>query len=73
MKLTPLKTIRAKCLDCCCGNRAEVHRCELGKCPLHPYRFGKRPKEGKDTTPEGLPENPPENPIVPVPEEVCNE
>ena len=69
-KATPLKAIRAKCLDCACGNRAEVRRCELGKCPLHPYRFGKRPNEGKDTTPEHLPGKPPENPGVPVREKV---
>ena len=42
--LTPLKAIRAKCLDCCCGNKKEVRECTLEKCTLHPYRMGKRPK-----------------------------
>jgi len=40
---TPLKSIRLKCLDCCCGNVAEVRRCEIDSCTLWPYRFGKRP------------------------------
>ena len=52
MHLTPIKAIRAKCLDCCCGNTAEVRRCPAVKCTLHPYRMGKRPKVGGDT-PEG--------------------
>ena len=52
MLLTPIKAIRAKCLDCCCGNTAEVRRCPAVKCTLHPYRMGKRPKVGGDT-PEG--------------------
>ena len=52
MHLTPVKAIRAKCLDCCCGNTAEVRRCPAEKCALHPYRMGKRPKVGGDT-PEG--------------------
>ena len=56
-KLTPMKAIRAKCLDCCAGQVAEVRRCELENCPLFRYRFGKRPKEGTDTTPGSLPEN----------------
>lgn len=26
-KLTPMKAIRKKCLDCCCGQRLEVKLC----------------------------------------------
>lgn len=40
-KLTPLKAIRAKCLDCCCGSTHEVKLCPADDCPLHEYRFGK--------------------------------
>ncbi len=40
---TPLKAIRAKCLDCCCGFANEVKLCTSEKCPLHPFRFGKNP------------------------------
>ena len=49
MILTPIKAIRAKCLDCCCGNMAEVRRCPAEKCSLHPYRMGHRPKMDADT------------------------
>ena len=52
MHLTPIKAIRAKCLDCCCGHPSEVRICTAVKCPLYPYRMGKRPKMGGDT-PEG--------------------
>jgi hypothetical protein len=32
--------IRLNCLDCCCGSAAEVRRCHLTDCALHPYRMG---------------------------------
>ena len=40
--LTPLKAIRAKCIDCCGGSRHEVRLCPVAACALWPYRFGKR-------------------------------
>lgn len=40
---SPLKAIRAKCLDCCCGQVSEIKVCPAVKCPLFPYRFGKNP------------------------------
>lgn len=43
-KLTPMKAIRAKCIDCTCGQNAEVRRCQVSSCSLHRYRMGKRPK-----------------------------
>lgn len=39
-RVTRGKAIRLKCLDCCCGNSAEVRRCDLRKCPLWPFRMG---------------------------------
>lgn len=30
--------IKLKCLDCCCGSRAEVRRCQIKDCPLFEYR-----------------------------------
>ena len=39
----PVKAIRAKCLDCCCGNSAEVKLCPSTDCALHPFRLGKNP------------------------------
>lgn len=41
---SPLKTIRAKCLDCSCGQVMEVRLCTVKSCPLYPYRMGKKPK-----------------------------
>ena len=41
--MTPMKAIRAKCLDCCCGQVNEVRRCPVNACALHPFRFGKNP------------------------------
>jgi len=48
-RLTPMQAIRAKCLDCCGGSAKEVRLCTIEKCPLYPYRFGKRPKVDKNT------------------------
>lgn len=41
--LTPIKSIRAKCLNCSCGSSNEVSLCVIEDCPLFPYRFGKNP------------------------------
>ena len=41
---TPIKAIRAKCIDCCAGQIYEVAKCNIKKCPLWEYRRGKRPK-----------------------------
>jgi len=43
-KLSPLKSIRAFCLECCAGQRIEVRKCPAQNCPLHSLRFGRRPK-----------------------------
>lgn len=48
--LTPVKAIRAKCLDCCCGALKEVRLCPVENCPLYPYRMGHRPKVGENIT-----------------------
>lgn len=41
--MTPLQAIRAKCLDCCCGQAKEVRLCVCPDCSLFPFRFGKNP------------------------------
>lgn len=43
-KRTPMKAIRAKCLECCCGQMGEVRQCTIEDCPLWEYRNGHRPK-----------------------------
>jgi hypothetical protein len=40
---SPMKAIRRKCLDCCCGSSQEVSLCHIKDCSLHPYRLGRRP------------------------------
>lgn len=42
--LTPMKSIRAKCLDCSCGSANEVKNCPIINCALYGYRFGRRPE-----------------------------
>ena len=39
-RLSRSKAIRMKCIDCCCGNMAEVRRCPSTNCPLWRYRMG---------------------------------
>ena len=41
--LSPLKAIRAKCLDCMADQPAEVRLCPCEDCPLYPYRMGHNP------------------------------
>lgn len=47
-KLTPMKAIRAKCLDCCNGQKKEIRECSVRNCPLYVYRNGHRPKGEED-------------------------
>lgn len=42
-KTNPVKAIREKCLDCCCGSVTEVKFCPSVDCYLYPFRFGKNP------------------------------
>ena len=39
-RLSRSKAIRMKCVDCCCGNMAEVRKCPATNCPLWRYRMG---------------------------------
>ena len=43
MEKSPLKAIRAKCLDCCCGSAYEVKHCTIHDCELYPFRLGNNP------------------------------
>ena len=54
------KAIRLKCIDCCCGNMAEVRRCPAEQCPLWRYRMGKEIRDGvsEETEHEASSENP---------------
>jgi hypothetical protein len=43
-RLTPMKAIRAKCLDCCSYSPKEVRLCTSADCSLFTSRFGHNPK-----------------------------
>ena len=47
MATNPVKAIREKCLDCCCGQVNEVKLCTVERCALWPFRFGKNPYRQK--------------------------
>ena len=62
-KLTPLKAIRARCLDCCGNNQAEVRHCVVWACPIWPYRMARRgipPPSWRHPDDDKLPEDIPE-------------
>ena len=44
IRLTPIKSMRAKCLDCTGNQPKEVRLCPCKKCPLWGYRMGVRPE-----------------------------
>jgi len=43
-RLTPLRAIRARCLDCS-ETAADVRTCECPDCPLYRYRHGHLPED----------------------------
>lgn len=45
--ISPLKSIRKKCMDCSNNSSQEIELCPLTDCPLYPLRFGKMPKTAK--------------------------
>ena len=56
---TPIKAIREHCIDCSGGSFKEVKECVIHKCPLYPYRMGRRPDEATiDTMKEFYSQNP---------------
>lgn len=49
LRITPLQSIRRKCLWCCAGSHTEVRLCPAEGCPLWEYRLGKRPAQSHRT------------------------
>ena len=47
VKLSPIKAIRAHCLECMGWNYDEVRNCTDPICPLYPFREGKNLREKK--------------------------
>lgn len=50
----PVKAIRLKCLDCCCGSIKEVDLCPCKDCSLYPFRYGKNPYSKRTYSEEQL-------------------
>ena len=53
---SPVKAVRAKCIDCCCGSSREVRFCPVTDCPLFPFRFGHNPFYGENASVCGVSE-----------------
>ena len=49
---SPVKAIRAFCLECCGGSATEVKGCTCKNCALKPFRFGKNPYIRREMTEE---------------------
>lgn len=49
---SPLKAIKAFCIECNCGQASEVPRCPCTDCPLYEFRRGKNPYLKKELTEE---------------------
>ena len=45
--MSPLKALRATCLDCAAGSAAEAARCMQLRCPSWPFRMGKNPHRNR--------------------------
>jgi hypothetical protein len=41
--MSPLRALRARCLDCCAGQANEVAACPVVECPSWPFRMGTNP------------------------------
>lgn len=44
-----LSAIRAKCMDCCAYQEAEVRECKIKSCPLWPFRMATNPFRKRKT------------------------
>lgn len=50
---SPIKAIRAHCVDCCGGSTSEVRKCTAYRCPLWPFRMGKNVFHGRKGARDG--------------------
>ena len=42
-RISPLKALRLRCIDCCAGSASEVRLCVSVTCPSWPFRMGENP------------------------------
>jgi hypothetical protein len=40
-RITPLRAIRRKCIECSGGNKREARLCGIVECELYPFRLGR--------------------------------
>ena len=79
LTLTPVKAIRAYCMECCDGQYSEIKRCpkdgeQSALCPLYRYRLGHRPKNEQNYgDSEGVSESDDESGVVSPPGETDEE
>lgn len=52
MEQSPLKAIRAHCIECSCGSTSEVKNCIIRDCELWPFRMGNNPFRTRSMTDE---------------------
>lgn len=45
--ITPMKAIRAYCIECSNNSAHEVQLCPMKDCPLYAFRLGKNPNIAK--------------------------
>ncbi len=50
---SPVKAIRAKCIDCCADQQSEVRRCVSTTCALWPLRMNANPFHTRSTNTTG--------------------
>jgi len=48
-RMSPLKALRLKCLECSAGSAQEVRLCVVCSCPAWPFRMGKNPWQTKSS------------------------
>lgn len=54
--LTRKKAIKEKCLDCCGGQKLEIRKRQITKCPLWEYRTGSHtPLETQEKAEKSVP------------------
>ena len=52
-RMSPLRALRLRCIDCCVGSPSEVRACVALTCPAWPFRMGKNPwRAERDLTDE---------------------
>ena len=45
--MTPMQAIKAKCIECCCGDKKEARMCAITRCPI--WQFLEERRKQKET------------------------